>query len=757
MSSLLSGIRFGGSAGADENDDAGRKKAKKHKKESKKHKKKEKHRDDSPSSSPSPAPSQLKRDEWMSMDFDTGPRNVQLSAEEQRKADEDAKRQEEIDSGKREPNTGLLYGLYDPKKPDQAGPSAVAADASVGDGGASWKAKMLQRAKDRARETGQPLEEIVRTQYGMDLSTLEEQARGARMDAHLHYKRHRDPEKPRPSAQGGRDKALIAQYNQRQSRAGPTLDTAPADGDDEAVDYSKLPDSDDDLRPRRKEPRRQEPRRRSQDRHRDGNRDRSRDRSRDRRRRSPSPRKRSRSRSRRSPSPQKKAKAAPRSVDPTLEEAAKQRAAFLYGALNAPRATPVEEPPAAEPPTTAEPPVVPDDLPRLESGAVDLNQLAARALRAKMRGDLAGFERFTAQLNLAERDELHGSVAAASAAPRQRAQVPARPEDFKTGSKRGKRTAAPDGAHLSLEELVRNERLAADMDSVHAKNVLRLGTRYDHSDGKGASASGLDEEDVVDMRMYRDAKDRLTERAYAQTSERQMLKTRMQWDTAMQRCWHCMKSDAFKKHLLVAMGEYSYVALPSAATLVPGQCILAPMEHVASTTSADENTVAELARFKKALRNMWAKEGCAAVFLETTMDPSKKRHTIIECIPVPVAMEPDVPLYFKQGLLNADEEWSTHKKIIDTTEKGLHRSIPPQFAYFHVEWSSGGYGHIIEDAAQFPKDFGADILAGILEVDPRRYGRYIPSVDAEKGRVKDFLKMWQPFDWTQELDGGEYA
>ncbi|KDO17759.1 hypothetical protein SPRG_16801 [Saprolegnia parasitica CBS 223.65] len=332
-----------------------------------------------------------------------------------------------------------------------------------------------------------------------------------------------------------------------------------------------------------------------------------------------------------------------------------------------------------------------------------------------------------------------------------------RPEDLKCGSKKGKRNAVESGANLSLEELVRNERNAPDMDSVHAQNVMRLGTRYNHSDGKGASASGLDEEDAVDMRLYRDAKDRLTERAFVQSSERQMLKSRMQWDTAMQRCWFCMKSESFKKHLMIAMGEYAYVALPSTATIVPGQCIIAPMEHLASTTAADENTVAEIERFKKALRSMWAALGSAVVFLETTMDPAKKRHTVIECVPVPLQLEPDVPMYFKQGLVECDEEWATHKKIIDTTGKGLQRSIPPQFAYFHVEWSNGGYGHIIEDAAQFPKDFGVDILSGILEVDPRRYGKYHASFDAEKDRVRDFLATWQPFDWTQELDGGEYA
>ena len=34
--------------------------------------------------------------------------------------------------------------------------------------------------------------------------------------------------------------------------------------------------------------------------------------------------------------------------------------------------------------------------------------------------------------------------------------------------------------------------------------------------------------------------------------------------------------------------------------------------------------------------------------------------------------------------------------------------------YFFIEWSRGGMAHIIEDAEQFPHDFGSDIVAGMI-------------------------------------------
>ena len=52
-------------------------------------------------------------------------------------------------------------------------------------------------------------------------------------------------------------------------------------------------------------------------------------------------------------------------------------------------------------------------------------------------------------------------------------------------------------------------------------------------------------------------------------------------------------------------------------------------------------------------------------------------HTRIECIPVPKEVDEDAPLYFRQALLEADETWSTHAKIIDLSKKPFRSAIPP--------------------------------------------------------------------------------
>ena len=153
--------------------------------------------------------------------------------------------------------------------------------------------------------------------------------------------------------------------------------------------------------------------------------------------------------------------------------------------------------------------------------------------------------------------------------------------------------------------------------------------------------------------------------------------------------------------------------------------------------------------------------GKAVLFLETLISVGGRyTHAQIEAIPVPKSVALDAPLYFKQGLMEVDEQWATHKKLIETKGRPLRASVPKNFPFFHVEWAPGqGYAHIIEDREQFPKDFGVSVVAGMLGVPPPRFDRKgQPRTDPKEERqaVQNFIIQWQPYDWTRELEGGEY-
>lgn len=75
-----------------------------------------------------------------------------------------------------------------------------------------------------------------------------------------------------------------------------------------------------------------------------------------------------------------------------------------------------------------------------------------------------------------------------------------------------------------------------------------------------------------------------------------------------------------------------------------------------------------------------------------------------------------------------------------------------------MEWAGGGYAHVIESEDKFPREFGIDVVAGMLGIPPRRFDRRQKrtTFDDERKKVLKFLDGWSRFDWTTELDGGDY-
>jgi len=86
----------------------------------------------------------------------------------------------------------------------------------------------------------------------------------------------------------------------------------------------------------------------------------------------------------------------------------------------------------------------------------------------------------------------------------------------------------------------------------------------------------------------------------------------------------------------------------------------------------------------KCLIQMFAEEDRAVIFMETVINLRKQRHTVIECIPVSYDDYDDSPAYFKDAIQKESEEWSQHRKIIDTSKNGFRRSMVKDLPYFHV-------------------------------------------------------------------------
>ena len=150
------------------------------------------------------------------------------------------------------------------------------------------------------------------------------------------------------------------------------------------------------------------------------------------------------------------------------------------------------------------------------------------------------------------------------------------------------------------------------------------------------------------------------------------------------------------------------------------------------------------------------------IFYENAAAPQRKKHAGMEAVPLPYSLGKTASAFFKEAILSADEEWSQHRKIIDTLSKArqglgksaFRRTLVKEMPYFHV-WLEidGGLGHVVEDGNRWPKGdlFARSVIGGMLDQEPsviRTQGRWTRGNDQ---RVDAFRKRWKKFDWTRAL------
>ncbi|KAL6194844.1 hypothetical protein ACLB2K_035919 [Fragaria x ananassa] len=355
-------------------------------------------------------------------------------------------------------------------------------------------------------------------------------------------------------------------------------------------------------------------------------------------------------------------------------------------------------------------------------GDLSVNQLAAKAYQLKMKGKLEEAEEL-----LQEVENLKGKQGAG--------ENPMRPQ-FERGTNR-----------YAMQDMSLRQKKKDDDGDMHlAQKIMqnkkysisgRADDEYDFDDGpsrKSKKKQGSDDRKVTQNNTFAN-----------------------HFSIQQERCLFCFENPKRPAHLVVAIGNYSYLMLPQQKPVVDGHCYVLPIQHVPATRTLDDHVWEEIRNFKKCLIMMFAKQEKDVVFLETVMGlAQQRRHCIIECIPLPQDIAKDAPLYFKKAIDEAEDEWSQHnaKKLIDTSVKGLRGSVPANFPYFHVEFGlKKGFVHVIDDETQFNSSLGLNVIRGMLELpaeDMHRRGRYEP-VEAQKQAVKRFDQEWAPFDWTKQL------
>jgi hypothetical protein len=215
---------------------------------------------------------------------------------------------------------------------------------------------------------------------------------------------------------------------------------------------------------------------------------------------------------------------------------------------------------------------------------------------------------------------------------------------------------------------------------------------------------------------------------------------------------------------LLSLGTRVYLTLATEPELSDGSAVIVPIEHKTNLLECDDDEWEEIRNFMKSLTRMYHDQGRDVVFYENAAAPHRKMHAALQVVPLPYSLGETAPAFFKEAILSADEEWTQHKKLIDTAARALEglgklafrRCLAKEMPYFHAWFSlDGGLGHIVEDARRWPTGdlFAREVIGGMLDLAPdviKRQGRWARG-DA---RQEAFTKRWRKFDWTRILTDG---
>ncbi|TVY93541.1 Pre-mRNA-splicing factor [Lachnellula willkommii] len=215
---------------------------------------------------------------------------------------------------------------------------------------------------------------------------------------------------------------------------------------------------------------------------------------------------------------------------------------------------------------------------------------------------------------------------------------------------------------------------------------------------------------------------------------------------------------------LISLGTRVYLTLPTEPELGEGGAVIVPIQHRTNLLECDDDEWEEIRNFMKCLTRMYHDQGRDVVFYENAATPQRKMHAAMQAVPLPYSLGETAPAFFKEAILSSDEEWTQHKKLIDTAARArdglgklaFRRSIAKEMPYFHAWFDlDGGLGHIVEDSNRWPRGdlFAREIIGGMLDIEPdviKRQGRW----SRGDKRIDGFKKRWKKFDWTRVLTDG---
>jgi hypothetical protein len=387
-----------------------------------------------------------------------------------------------------------------------------------------------------------------------------------------------------------------------------------------------------------------------------------------------------------------------------------------------------------------------------------LNRMKARLMKAQLRKDpsAAQLEEEYNNAVVAFNHQSRPDVVTLSAMDNRMLSSAPRNEVKAVGNKRGReRGQVEENEDMSIEDMVREERRTkgqAGGEGQQFADRIAKDAKFDN-----------------DLEYMDENASKLAKRAHkSDVNLRNMAISDFQkLNKILDNCPLCHHEDTDTPPIapIVSLATRTYLTLPTEPELADGGACIVPIQHHTNLLECDEDEWEEIRNFMKSLTRLYHDQGRDVIFYEDAAFPNRKPHAAMNVVPLPYSLGETAPAFFKEALLSSEDEWTQHKKIIDTlarSKQGLgklafRRSLVKEMPYFHVWFQmDGGLGHIVEDAMRWPKGdlFAREIIGGMLDIEPdviKRQGRWHKGHD---GRVDGFKKKWKKFDWTRVLTEG---
>lgn len=112
------------------------------------------------------------------------------------------------------------------------------------------------------------------------------------------------------------------------------------------------------------------------------------------------------------------------------------------------------------------------------------------------------------------------------------------------------------------------------------------------------------------------------------------------------KCWFCLSSPQVEKHLVISVGNESYLALAKGG-LVDDHLLILPIEHHQSVLTLPESVLEEIGKFKEALIKYCEEQNKVPIFFERNF---KTSHCQINVVPVPANATKELADIFKVNI-----------------------------------------------------------------------------------------------------------